>query len=40
MDFLIGVGVGFVIGWIMFKRPEWATRLIGWIKTRIGSIHG
>lgn len=36
MDILFAVGVGFVIGWIVFKRPEWATKLIAWIKSKIG----
>lgn len=28
MTFAIGLGVGFVTGWIVFQRPAWATNLI------------
>ena len=31
--FLVG---GFVIGWIVFKRPDWATNLINNLKSKIG----
>ena len=36
MDMLIGIGIGFVVGWVVFKRPEWATKLIDWSKGKIG----
>lgn len=36
MDFLFGAGVGFVIGWILFKRPDWASAAVAWIKSKIG----
>jgi len=29
-------GVGFVAGWIVFKRPEWATNLLNKIKAKLG----
>jgi hypothetical protein len=25
---LVWAGIGFFVGWIVFKRPEWATRLL------------
>lgn len=28
--------VGFAIGWIVFKRPQWATDLIKKAKAKIG----
>ncbi len=28
--------IGFVIGWIVFKRPQWATDLINKLKAKIG----
>jgi hypothetical protein len=28
--------IGFVIGWIVFKRPQWATDLIAKAKAKIG----
>jgi hypothetical protein len=33
---LIWIALGFVIGWVVFQRPQWATNLINWIKTKIG----
>lgn len=29
------VAAGFVIGWIVFKRPQWATNLIEKAKAKI-----
>lgn len=26
--FWIGVGVGVVVGWVVFKQPAWATNLL------------
>lgn len=31
--------VGFVIGWIVFKRPAWADTLFGKIKSRIPLLN-
>ncbi len=28
--------VGFVVGWIVFKRPQWATDLFAKIKAKVG----
>ncbi len=33
---LISGSIGFVAGWIVFKRPEWATRAVTWIKGKLG----
>lgn len=30
------LAIGFVIGWIAFKRPQWATNLIGKAKAKVG----
>ena len=32
---LIWSGIGFVAGWIVFQRPEWATDLLNRIKTKL-----
>ena len=32
---LAWIGIGFLAGWIVFKRPEWATELIGKIKATL-----
>lgn len=36
MGFLIGLALGFVAGWIFFKRPQWATDAIEWLKGKVG----
>lgn len=36
MSFLIGFAIGCVIGWVVFKRPQWASDLTQWVKTKIG----
>ena len=35
MSFMIGFGLGFVVGWIVFQRPQWATDFWYWIKMKI-----
>ena len=32
---LIWGGLGFLAGWIVFKRPEWATELIGKVRAKL-----
>jgi len=32
----IHLGVGFVVGWIVFKRPAWADALINKLLAKIG----
>lgn len=36
MGFLIGLVLGFVLGWIVLKRPQWATDLITWLRAKLG----
>lgn len=36
MDMLVGIVIGIVIGWVLFKRPEWATRFLNWLKQTLG----
>ena len=36
MSFIIGLAIGFVAGWVLFKRPVWATRAIDWLKAKAG----
>ena len=36
MSFLFGLAVGFVAGWVLFKRPAWATEAINWLKVKVG----
>lgn len=36
MSFAIGAALGFLVGWLIFKRPETVTRWIENIKTRFG----
>ena len=31
----VHLAIGFVIGWVVFKRPAWATDLIEKIKAKI-----
>ena len=38
MSFLSGLGLGFAIGWIVFKRPQWATDLIAKAKAKIANL--
>lgn len=33
--FFAGLAIGFLAGWILFKRPEWATNAINWIKGKL-----
>lgn len=35
MTFLIGFGIGFVAGWIVFERPAWATNLYEKAKAKL-----
>jgi hypothetical protein len=30
------LAIGFVLGWIVLKRPELVDRLVDWIKEKIG----
>lgn len=36
MNFLSGLVIGFVIGWLVIKRPQWVTDLFAWFKQKIG----
>jgi len=36
MSFGIGIAIGFVAGWILFKRPQWVESAIAWIKSKVG----
>lgn len=36
MGFISGLAIGFIVGWIIFKRPEWATKAIAWIRGKLG----
>jgi len=36
IEFSIGLWLGFFIGLVVFKRPQWATDLINKIKAKIG----
>jgi hypothetical protein len=33
---LFMIGIGFVGGWIFFKRPQWATDALAWVKSKFG----
>jgi len=33
---LLWGGIGFLAGWIVFKRPEWASKAVTWIKSKLG----
>lgn len=35
MSFLFGLAAGFVVGWIVFKRPQWATDFFVWLKSKV-----
>ena len=28
--------LGFTIGWLVFKRPQWVEAIIAWIKGKVG----
>ncbi|HEY6021656.1 MAG TPA: hypothetical protein VIY48_17840 [Candidatus Paceibacterota bacterium] len=32
----IHLAVGFVIGWIVFKRPEWVSTFFAWVRSKVG----
>ena len=32
----IHLGIGFAAGWLIFKRPDYMTAAISWIKSKIG----
>lgn len=36
MEFIIGLVIGFGIGWLLFKRPDKMSELIAWVKSKIG----
>lgn len=36
MEFIIGLVIGFVIGWLLFKRPDKMSEWIAWGKSKIG----
>ena len=36
MNFLFGLAIGFVAGWIVRKRPQWVTDVVEWLKHKIG----
>ena len=36
MSFFTGAIIGFVAGWIIFKRPQWATDAIAWLRAKVG----
>ena len=33
---LLWGSLGFLVGWIVFKRPEWTAKAIAWIKGKLG----
>lgn len=35
MAFWIGLGLGFVIGWLVLRPPQWATDLLHSIKVKV-----
>lgn len=35
MEFLFGFGLGFMVGWIVFQRPQWVTDLFNKLKAKI-----
>lgn len=40
MSFLVGFGLGFLTGWIVLKRPQWATDGLAWIKAKLRARFG
>lgn len=34
--FWLGLSLGFVIGWVAFKRPQWASDAFAWLRAKIG----
>ena len=36
MGFLIGLGLGFLAGWLFVKRPQWITDAIDKLKSKLG----
>ncbi len=34
MSFLWGFCLGFLAGWIVLKRPQWATDFAAWVRRR------
>jgi hypothetical protein len=38
MEFITGLVIGLIIGWVVLKRPQWATDIINWVKTKIGMV--
>lgn len=37
MDLIIGVAIGFGIGWIFIKRPQWADSFVASVKAHLGA---
>jgi hypothetical protein len=33
---LTGLGVGFVVGWLLFKRPEFVSKAVAWMRAKVG----
>lgn len=36
MSFFIGLGLGFVAGWLFVKRPQWVTDGLEYLKSKLG----
>lgn len=34
MEFLFGMGVGVLIGWVIFEKPGWMKKGAGWVKDK------
>lgn len=32
----IHFALGFVAGWVVFERPQWATDAFTWLKSKVG----
>lgn len=33
---LLWFGLGFAVGWLVFKRPAWVEFAFGWVKSKLG----